>query len=69
MSEWISVEDRLPELGVLVLIFNPATYETMHTAKLTILDAEDYYWFSESNDDYLDIKYTPYWQPLPEPPK
>ncbi|HAV4862185.1 DUF551 domain-containing protein [Acinetobacter baumannii] len=66
--EWISVDEQLPELDVLVLIFNPFTFETMHTAKLAELDGE-YWWFFESDDEYLRPLYTSHWMPLPEPPK
>lgn len=65
---WISTDDRLPEPNILVLIFNPFTFETMHTAKLTEFDG-DQYWFFESDDDYLHIRYTSHWMPLPEPPE
>jgi len=66
--EWISVEDQLPDQDVLVLIFNPFTFETMHTAKLSEYEGEEY-WYFESDDEYLHIQYTSHWMPLPAPPK
>lgn len=66
VPEWISVEDRMPEYGVLVLIHNHFTFETMHTAKLIQLDGENY-WFFESDDDYLHTRYTSHWMPIYKP--
>lgn len=58
MSEWISVEDRLPEIGVYVMVFlgkqghNPTTYNFCQYTK---------FGFHLSN--------VTHWMPLPEPPK
>ncbi|MFH4081947.1 DUF551 domain-containing protein [Acinetobacter baumannii] len=49
-------------------MFNPFTFETMHTAKLVEID-DEYWWFFESDDEYLRPLYTSHWMPLPEPPK
>lgn len=66
-GHWINTNDQLPDLDVLVLIFNPFTFEKMHTAKLVSIDNE-FWWFFESDDDYLDPIYTSHWMPLPKEP-
>ena len=60
MSEWISVEDRLPKIGETVLVFESkvliATYKKSGFVQ-HCFDLEHY------------AEYTTHWQPLPEPPK
>lgn len=55
--DWISVEDRLPELGVDVL----AAYRDRHINMGTVGDD----WLEEDIED----GYITHWMPLPEPPK
>lgn len=57
MSDWISVDDRLPKTTERVIIHrNIGNDET----KIELI-----VWF---NGDELDLKIT-HWQPLPEPPE
>ena len=63
MSEFISVKDRLPEIGELVLIFVPNNEEIA----VVSLDHDE---LGFSNDDnWYNLRNISYWRPLPEPPK
>ncbi len=75
MSEWISVEDRLPDLETPVLV---TTIGAIYTAMVTHVD-EGWYWAVQDShspmlndpDSYVvddEYQFT-YWQPLPEPLK
>jgi uncharacterized protein DUF551 len=58
MNEWISVNDRVPEGGQLVLIYTPN--EEFLTIRIGLFN------------DWANIKYhlgITHWMPLPEPPK
>lgn len=61
MSEWISVEDRLPKKGTTVIWFHPALKG--RDGRRT---HADYY-----RVDYYNLPSRPatHWMPLPEPPK
>lgn len=69
MNNWISVKDRLPELGDVVLIAgNGYVHCGVYGSK--------YYankWYEVNYDRYGDEEEIYYnvthWQPLPEPPK
>ena len=54
---WISFEDRLPEVGVRVLIFTTQPLEAVM------------YRNNRFNRFGMDIDYATHWMPLPEPPK
>jgi hypothetical protein len=55
-SGWVSVEDRLPEVGVRVLIFTTQTIEAVM------------YRNNRFNRFGMDIDYATHWMPLPLPP-
>ena len=59
MSEWIRVEDRLPPVGLRVLVFNK--FDEAVVAKL----CWDGVTFEISEDD--PVLYPTHWQPLPDP--
>lgn len=64
MSDWISVEERLPEAGERVLTLD--TYGHMRDRSL--------YCFVDGHivftpDGLVPRKHITHWQPLPEPPK
>jgi hypothetical protein len=71
-SQWISVKDRLPEVGQRVLIYNPLEYVSIVMA--------DYYnttrpFFDHITLDDIHLSIYPdedkqlYWMPLPKPPE
>lgn len=64
MSEWISVDERLPDdMSVVLVVYNGFTLTSGHM-------------YSESDGSFREIghcRYTPtdlltHWMPLPEPP-
>lgn len=72
MSEWISVQDRLPEFGVPVL----AIEKISSSYSMWIFERHDdddlgVFWArNESMDDsYADEYEITHWMPLPSPPK
>jgi Protein of unknown function (DUF551) len=60
---WISVEDRLPELGESVLIWDGQCRRVGFYLK-----TGEYYYYWESTDDEYPLDIT-HWMPLPEPPE
>lgn len=65
MSEWISVEERLPEYGIFVIVpggigkcYKAGTGSIWHCCW-----EEDW---GESHDCIRDVTY---WMPIPDPPK
>ena len=61
-SAWISVKDRLPEIGIEVLVFTYAT----QTRVWTIADCEVW----EDEYGYLhDFEAATHWMPLPDAPE
>lgn len=62
---WVSVEDRLPELYELVLVFQDMTGICLRQLQGSVNETE---WYDENNnydDSELDITH---WQPLPAAP-
>lgn len=59
--EWISVEDRLPENKVRVLLFDNEGFGVVSGRLIASV------WYLESEKD-LNSNVT-HWMPLPEPPK
>lgn len=76
---WISVEDRLPEIGQQVLIYEPP-YDSVHYPEHFLMAVTHYAgrkpkgernWYQwPDGQDEQPSGYTPsHWQPLPSPPK
>lgn len=68
MSEWISVEDRLPEYDEEVLIFDGRISAAIYTPRDNECDG----FMGEGLDSYGNAYFyddVTHWMPLPEPPK
>lgn len=61
MSEWISVTDRMPDDGTIVIVYEPG-----HDTYYAWFCAEDGGLF---RDDQGFSWHPSHWMPLPEPPK
>jgi len=68
MTNWINVNDRLPDIGVDVLLYSPV--EGIEIGSLEKYDYTDsgYAYFVNKNG-FNDIERYLYWMPLPRPPK
>jgi len=70
MSEWISVEDRLPPIDTEVLVFS---HGNMNVCSLIRPDEEmaDVVWEDDYGywDDDEGVAAVTHWMPLPKPPK
>lgn len=70
MTEWISVKDRLPEIGQEVLVFRP--YAHIHYDKNITIDARsgsERMVYDGARHDWHKPNYVTHWMPLPEAPK
>lgn len=67
MSEWISVNDRLPTTDALLFWVES---NTMAVGRCLTGDVETY-WLVNSDNGYFTDADTPpdWWMPLPEPPR
>ena len=61
-TEWISVNDRLPDVGKIVLVFGKRSATTGMFQG--VIERNDLWWWKEDT-----TKYVSHWMPLPEPPK
>lgn len=78
MSEWISVKDRLPEIGTEVIAWSPKSYTGLGQGRVTALcrliryeEATEFYWANHypGNSNIHTQEAITHWMPLPEPPK
>lgn len=70
MSEWISVKDRLPKIGVEVLIFDADSSNDFHDVWSLARDEEyDDIGWNDKNGDWYYLDDVTHWMPLPEPPQ
>ena len=69
MSEWISVNDRLPKIGQKVMLYSNGVVQE----DLFVYDADNnerqFFWYNKDLDDYPFLQQDDQWQPLPEPPE
>lgn len=61
-GRWISVKDRLPDVGKIVLAFGKRSATTGMFQGIN--KRNELWWWKEHT-----IKYVSHWMPLPEPPK
>jgi hypothetical protein len=65
VSDWISVEDRLPTPGDNVAILCPSWGNAPYTGYIGI----DNTWHDMDGTELLGFNSPDHWMPLPEPPK
>lgn len=63
LPHWVSCEERLPEVGELVVIIDDDGH-----ANTATLSAMGGWWLSNSND-FFPMSRILYWMPLPDPPQ
>jgi hypothetical protein len=70
MSDWISVEDRMPPIDTKVLFMHFYRDEIQWISSGDLL--EDGSFFDDKDDDVYNSRYSDtvtHWMPLPEPPE
>jgi len=70
LSEWISVEDRLPAISQMVILFaNGVVQEELFMLDTLRYPALGYFWNRDDIDDCPLLSPGQMWMPLPEPPE
>ena len=75
--EWISVKDRLPELGIIVALMDCTTYRNNGDMKMNNPHVVQAGYLNEFGGGYwsvygergMEIDAFTHWMPLPEPPE
>lgn len=64
--EWIKIQDKQPEDGQRVLVFNSYSSESC----IRVFNEAYMCWDTEDGDDFdCELERCPYWMPLPDNPK
>ena len=66
MSDWISVRERLPEVGQEVLVYWRNTSQKAEHFELTHYTGDHWYLLDNTGRPWIEVVA---WMPLPEPPK
>lgn len=66
MSEWIRINDRLPEYDKWVLIYTEKGWMGV-ARRFNDIDGSPFEWISE-HAEFIDSRWVTHWQDLPEPP-
>lgn len=72
MSEWISVEDRLPETEDMFIVYPSTKYFGIFADFWPHSDFKEHKkntFENQSDDGVVFQNYATHWMPLPEPPK
>lgn len=64
MSEWVSVRDRLPEIGVEVLV-----YDCGFMGVWSLNKTDQGVFWEDGHGDQYSVDEVTHWMPLPEPPE
>lgn len=67
MSEWIKVEDRLPDVGMPVLAIAARAFGT--SCHYTVYRTETDDWFWRDSHTGAQAGWFTHWMPLPDPPE
>lgn len=70
MSEWVSVEDKLPQEGIRVLVLEKVNRHSLIKIACFIVDEVPFkegIWMDDSGD-FFHKRYASHWQYLPELP-
>jgi len=65
MTEWINVNDRLPEDQEHYLVRTPLTFPKNCIYQIAEFYTDNYEFYNEQDEHLNDVTH---WQPLPEPP-
>jgi len=66
-DSWISVKDRLPELGMVVLCIDNKKWQSVCFYGNYSVD-ENHKFYKHDLDYYFELEDVTHWQPLPKPP-
>lgn len=65
---WISVKDRMPEDGILVIAYAPSPAPFVGRVFEALYQNDDGYYHSESNTT-MPASFVTHWMPWPKPPE